>query len=196
MSSIKPETRTCIKHGKLNLSEFYIYKSESRTQHQCKLCRKLKSKSDQQRKAKWYKAYKRKWWSENKDKSSSYRKKDIESRRARRRESYHRIRLEVLTHYSGGNSPYCDCCGDTHLQFLALDHKKSDGAQHRKSIGTSGGGRMCEWAKKNNYPDMFRVLCHNCNFAYGAYGCCPHQPTISSLCVRLQQSYSRNSSIT
>jgi hypothetical protein len=28
---------------------------------------------------------------------------------------------------------------------------------------------------KNNFPDGFQVLCHNCNMSIGLYGYCPHQ---------------------
>jgi len=28
--------------------------------------------------------------------------------------------------------------------------------------------------RRLGYPDGFRVLCHNCNMAYGFYKTCPH----------------------
>lgn len=31
------------------------------------------------------------------------------------------------------------------------------------------------WLRRNNYPNGFQVLCHNCNMAKGFYGKCPHQ---------------------
>lgn len=34
---------------------------------------------------------------------------------------------------------------------------------------------MVEWAIKNDFPDVFQVLCHNCNQAIGYYGSCPHK---------------------
>ena len=37
------------------------------------------------------------------------------------REGQRRARLEALTHYSGG-TPRCACCGETHVEFLAIDH--------------------------------------------------------------------------
>jgi hypothetical protein len=33
------------------------------------------------------------------------------------------------------------------------------------------------WLRKNGFPKGFRVLCHNCNFAHGHYGYCPHKTT-------------------
>lgn len=84
------------------------------------------------------------------------------------------VRLEVLTHYSGGR-PKCACCGEETLEFLAVDHIHGGGNAHRKAIRQSSGSSMNKWLKKNNYPAGFRVLCHNCNAARGYYGYCPHQ---------------------
>ena len=79
------------------------------------------------------------------------------------------LRLDVLTHYSGGK-PKCACCGLTFLEFLALDHIYGGGAKQKKIVGA----HIYVWIKKNNYPDGFRTLCHNCNQSLGAYGYCPH----------------------
>jgi hypothetical protein len=79
-------------------------------------------------------------------------------------------REKVLRHYGGS----CACCGEREFKFLVLDHKNGGGNAHRVEVRQNGGG-MISWAIKNNYPDLFRVLCHNCNSAIGFYGSCPHQ---------------------
>ena len=38
-----------------------------------------------------------------------------------------------------------------------------------------GGYALHLWLKKNNFPDGFRVLCMNCNWAKSAFGICPHK---------------------
>ncbi|HDX9663271.1 TPA: hypothetical protein ROX91_001970 [Bacillus cereus] len=78
-------------------------------------------------------------------------------------------RYEVLSHYSNG-VPKCDCCEENRIEFLALDHIDGGGKKHIESIGF----RLERWIRKNGFPDGFRVLCHNCNFALGHYGYCPH----------------------
>lgn len=83
-------------------------------------------------------------------------------------------KLFILRHYSG-NPPQCQCCGEFHIQFLAIDHVNNDGASHRREIGLKGGTSFYSWLIKNKLPDGFRVLCHNCNMAYGIWGVCPHQ---------------------
>ena len=75
----------------------------------------------------------------------------------------------VLIHY-GGNPPKCACCDETRYEFLTIDHINGGGKQHLKKIGW----HIARWLIKNNYPSGFRVLCLNCNFAFGHYGYCPH----------------------
>lgn len=85
---------------------------------------------------------------------------------------YHRkIKLEVLIHYSG-NPPKCECCGETIIDFLTMDHINNDGAEHRKKVGNG----LYSWLKKNNYPEGYRVLCFNCNCGRSINnGVCPHK---------------------
>jgi hypothetical protein len=79
------------------------------------------------------------------------------------------IRKEVIEHYGG----QCACCGETRYEFLALDHKDGLGAEHRTNTGLSGGSRTVVWAKNNGFPDIFQILCHNCNTAKGRKPFCP-----------------------
>lgn len=82
-----------------------------------------------------------------------------------------KIRRETLSHYSDGTLS-CACCGETHIEFLAIDHINGGGTKHRKELNRGGG--IFAWLKKNGFPDGYRVLCHNCNQAIGLYGYCPH----------------------
>jgi len=79
-------------------------------------------------------------------------------------------RQEALTHYGGK----CNCCGETRHEFLAIDHINGGGCKHHKSIN---GMAIGIWLRKNNYPEGFRILCHNCNMALGFFGYCPHKTT-------------------
>lgn len=79
-------------------------------------------------------------------------------------------RLDALIHY-GGNPPACACCGESKWEFLSFDHEAGGGKAHLSSIGYN----IVRWFKANRYPKGFRVLCHNCNFALGHYGYCPHK---------------------
>ena len=100
------------------------------------------------------------------------RKNDPElSRQTRERQKLNRrkVRLICLVHY-GGNPPKCNCCGESYIEFLGIDHINGGGGKHRKSIKVL----IYSWLKSNNFPTGFRVLCHNCNMAKSFYGQCPH----------------------
>ena len=102
--------------------------------------------------------------------ASSYRANNLVQERARERKYRARIRQEVIAAYGGK----CTCCGESTPEFLVIDHTNNDGAAHRKEIGAAGGSTIYKWLKKNDYPEGFQVLCHNCNMAKGFYGQCPH----------------------
>jgi hypothetical protein len=78
-----------------------------------------------------------------------------------------KVRLDAIRAYGG----FCQCCGETELQFLAIDHIYGGGTLHRKTIGKQ---MIFSWLRKNGYPEGFQVLCHSCNLAKGFYGECPH----------------------
>lgn len=77
-----------------------------------------------------------------------------------------RLKTLILTHYSGG-TPKCKHCGETHLEFLTIDHINNDGAQHRKQLGNNSSRKLYPWLKKHNFPPGFQVLCMNCNWLKG-----------------------------
>lgn len=86
-----------------------------------------------------------------------------------------RLRSEVLSKYGGK----CQCCGEWRDRFLVIDHVHGNGSQHRRDLSASkksvGSSTMYEWLSKNNWPDGFQVLCHNCNHAKSCWpGGCPH----------------------
>lgn len=81
-----------------------------------------------------------------------------------------RQRLKALQHYSGP-VPKCACCGESNLEFLCFDHINGGG---RKHIATIPSRNLGKWLAANEYPDGFRVLCHNCNMSLGFHGYCPH----------------------
>jgi hypothetical protein len=93
----------------------------------------------------------------------------------------HQLKLEAFAAYGGA---FCSCCGETHLEFLSIDHAAGDGAEHRRQLAKArgwntpstsmAGSQMYLWLKQQGYPSGFRVLCFNCNFAE-AHGGCPHE---------------------
>jgi hypothetical protein len=99
-------------------------------------------------------------------------------------------RLKILQHYSlslsNSNIPCCNCCGENfHTDFLAIDHvlgrKEMESIPELVSIGYSSkleGENLMRWIMKNNFPEGFKILCHNCNMAKGMKKnnyTCPHE---------------------
>jgi hypothetical protein len=77
----------------------------------------------------------------------------------------------VFNHYGGYK---CSCCGETEENFLSIDHINGGGNDQRKILG-AGGYALYRWIINNDFPEGFRVLCMNCNWAKGIFGTCPHQ---------------------
>lgn len=95
-----------------------------------------------------------------------YRKK--KEVRQRRKDRYKEIREEVIKGYGGK----CECCGEDTMEFLAVDHRNGGGRKERK---TTSIYQILRKIQEEDYPNDYRVLCHNCNSALGFYGYCPHQ---------------------
>ncbi len=89
-----------------------------------------------------------------------------------------RVRVKALTYY-GGNPPACQCCGESILEFLCIDHINGGGNEHRREVGV--GLMFYRWLINSGYPEGFRVLCHNCNWARRYSGKCPHETGESNL---------------
>lgn len=99
-----------------------------------------------------------------------------------------KTKIECFEAYGG---VICNCCGETHLAFLTLDHINDNGTQHRKQISAEleaknpgkkfpyrliAGITMYKYLRDLGYPSGFQVLCSNCNHAKQNWpGGCPHQ---------------------
>lgn len=75
-----------------------------------------------------------------------------------------KIKFDAISHYSDGRL-CCALCQEPDLRFLCLDHRDGGGTQHRAKQPGVRGKSVYWWAKKNNYPPIFQVLCYNCNFS-------------------------------
>lgn len=105
--------------------------------------------------------YRREWYKKNSDKDKEY------TRRWSRN-----IRHECLMIYGGR----CVCCGESHSEFLTIDHIDGNGRSHRKSIKKVGGVHFYLWLKNQGWPrDKYQLLCWNCNTAKHFFKICPHQ---------------------
>lgn len=79
------------------------------------------------------------------------------------------VKASFLSAYGGK----CSCCGEDDPRFLTLDHVHNDGKEDRN-------GRpnyiIMRQAVTNFRPDLYQILCFNCNFAkFHNKGICPHK---------------------
>ena len=126
-------------------------------------------------------AYKRAWQAKNREKKNE-RARDYREMQSRNAEwklkqcentkaSNARRKKACFAHY--GNK--CACCGESRIEFLSIDHINGGGTKFRQQNKGMAGVRMYGWLIKNDYPDGYRLLCHNCNQSMGYHGYCPHQ---------------------
>ena len=95
-----------------------------------------------------------------------------ESVKEKKRKYKQKLKKEVMDAYGGK----CNCCEETTLVFLTIDHIHNDGHEHRRKLGVGGGTAFYCWLRKNNYPKGFQVLCFNCNCGRSINGgICPHK---------------------
>ena len=85
-----------------------------------------------------------------------------------------KLRFAVIKAYGGK----CMCCGETHYQFLQIDHMHGNGNTHRRkvfgSVKAGIGFRFYRWLRRQHWPKGYQLLCANCHAAKSYFGGCPH----------------------
>jgi hypothetical protein len=158
--SIQTESKWCAGCERdLPVEDFHVStQAKDGRQARCKECRRALNQTPEMRAA-----------------SKVYNLRYCETRRdelaARERRRNREARVEAILHYSGGD-PKCSCCGEDEFDFLCLDHIEGGGSRQRRVDKVTN---LSMWLKRRSWPEGFRVLCHNCNFAKGLYGSCPHE---------------------
>ena len=109
-------------------------------------------------------------------------RKDYKSKpenKKRERELDRALRYLVLQTYSkrlsNSEIPCCKCCHlNSDIAFLSVDHiggkKQMDNDLKLTEKGYSSDldtYQLLRWLRRNDFPDGFQILCHNCNHAKG-----------------------------
>jgi hypothetical protein len=76
----------------------------------------------------------------------------------------------------------CQCCGESHPDFLTLEHIDGKGkSELKRKNGRRVTTQEIYHARKSGFdPSMYSLLCINCNFAKGHWGRCPHETGITA----------------
>ena len=109
--------------------------------------------------------------------SKKWRERNPKWHTAYHKERARIIRLECISHYSKGKN-CCECCGEKHIEFLALHHINGGGYTHRK-MAKGKYESFYRYLKAKGFPKGIGVLCHNCNLSKGFYGYCPHKSVVN-----------------
>lgn len=134
------------------------------TTKRCNGCEKIKDVSEFSRRGNGYQSICRECFRD-------YSKDHREAISAQQREWRTKIKRSVIDHYGG----QCQCCGESEIAFLVLDHIENNGAEWRK---LNKSASLIYWAHKSGHPKGLQVLCANCNMAkHFTPGGCPHRPT-------------------
>jgi hypothetical protein len=127
----------------------------------CKECRRFRYASDPDARTR------------NNQASRRYRALNRDAILNRLREKHREKRITLLKRYGGR----CACCGESRIEFLAIDHINGGGTKERRS------SKPHEYYKRllNSALPLpgYRVLCHNCNASIGLYGYCPHDAELA-----------------
>jgi len=65
----------------------------------------------------------------------------------------------------------CSCCGESNEKLLTIEHKLGQAGIKEKHRGD----KAYRDAINNYCPDLYEILCYNCNFGKSHYGVCPHK---------------------
>lgn len=92
-----------------------------------------------------------------------------------------RERIRYFLDFYDAMGGRCECCGETDVRFLTLDHRNGDGYEQRQTLQCQQIYRL---ARKEGYPkDKYALLCWNCNCGRHhrvTDGVCPHRSAESS----------------
>ena len=103
--------------------------------------------------------------------SEKYRKKNEQLCIERTKKCQRQNKIDVMKKY--GNK--CECCSETHIEFLTIDHKNGQGQKHREKVTNGHPERFYRYLIKAAIDPTLRVLCMNCNWVIRNGAICPHQ---------------------
>lgn len=93
----------------------------------------------------------------------------------KKREWFKKFRLELRKEIVSAYGGKCACCGESHWEFLTIDHPNGNGQKDRKKHRMRTG-QLYGWLKKKGFPrDGYRILCMNCNWFQRFSQVCPHE---------------------
>jgi hypothetical protein len=106
------------------------------------------------------------YYSKNKE---MHKERYGEGSRFRTHVKWQELRTKLFEMYGS----ICVCCGEDCQIFLTLDHINGDGSKDRKGCG--GTTSVYKKAIAEYRPDLYQILCYNCNCGKRLNKECPHK---------------------
>lgn len=146
---------TCKKF--LPLSYFY---KDGKTANCCRECSLAYMRTKKQ--------YLKEYYQKNKTKILGKMRLRYSKEKGKASDRHKKLRRKFFDMYGAS----CSCCKENTEDFLTLEHKNGQrGIPKHKKESSSIAYRN---ATKQYRPDLYEVLCYNCNCSKGKLGYCPH----------------------
>lgn len=114
----------------------------------------------------WRREYHAKHKAEENERSRMWSHEHPNLRSDAQKRHYTKLKNKFLEMYG----TRCSCCGETIVEFLTVEHINGQTKSNRETTHAA-----LRNATKEYRPDVYDVLCMNCNHAKGKLGICPHQ---------------------
>lgn len=116
------------------------------------------------------KEYKQRYYQENKELFRERQREWSKTHKDVRHRYYMNSREKFFEMYGY----LCKCCGESIKEFLTIEHIHGRDTHKKNSAQVDYNKAVIEYR-----PDLYEVLCLNCNHAKGRLGYCPHKEIIN-----------------
>jgi hypothetical protein len=173
---LPPQSKICCrcKEEKL-ITEFHVDRSTpSGLSYSCVTCRRKQS-LDYRRKnhelvCQRDREHQKRNWPKIKERRKEYIAYNRQRIRVRAQQRLRELWRVAYAVYGGR----CDCCGETRIEMMTLDHVFNDGAYHREVNKDYARKILCRIEKSGRPEPGIAMRCYNCNCVRLRCGECPH----------------------
>lgn len=117
------------------------------------------------------KEYHRKYYQDNKNKWRESGRKNYPDHKETKREYQRKLTIQYKQKFLEMYGGVCACCGESVFDFLTIEHRQGQQKSTRRTGLVAYRDAIQEFR-----PDLYEILCWNCNCAKGKLGYCPHNP--------------------
>lgn len=139
-------------------------KADGRT-YSCKECRRDRSNKWKANNKAYTARYNKEYKTAHRVEMLAYHKEYEKKYKIKRKNFREELKAKFFEMYGKA----CSCCGEHRKEFLTLEHKQGQVGIKKKESSVAYRKATVKYQ-----PDLYDVLCMNCNFSRGKFGYCPH----------------------